>query len=694
VADRPLNATVTRSVRVLYELGSFSPERGHCFSVELPGSSGDNVQDKRGSLSQLLEDGVLLGPSHADHRDIREIGQGRYSHWGEMLYFSTADNSDPRTNGRRYALWLPLGPVALRYQAPGSDGARRRSLFEIDNFLPHHGHSFSVELPGSSGDNVQDLRGSRLQLLEDGFQLGPPHAEHGEIETTGQGCYSHWGETLYFSASDNSDPRTNGRRYALWLPPDPLALRYQAPGSDGARRRSLFEIDNFLPHHGHSFSVELPGSSGDTAQDPHGSRLQLLEDGFQLGPPHAEHGEIETTGQGCYSHWGETLYFSASDNSDPRTNGCRYALWLPPDALALRYQAPGSDGARRRSLFEIDNFLPHHGHSFSVELPGSSGDTAQDPHGSLLQLLEDGFQLGPPHAEHGEIETTGQGCYSHWGETLYFSASDNSDPRTNGRRYHVQLGAVFGRTPAATRAIEAIRTLPADYSPAVAYTAVEGALAALDPLAVLGDTHKAYWQNDGFVRDFLRIVGKDRRTMERKYTVYQLMKSLYWLPGDIAECGTWHGGTAYFMALAGREVGKERPFHIFDSFRGLSSPTPLDGDFWREGHLAAPIDAVKSVLAGFSDIHIYPGWIPAEFHRVADRRFCLVHLDVDLHEPTRDSLKFFYPRMEPGGIIVCDDYGSALCPGARVAIDEYLEDKPERIIDLPTMQGLIIKRPL
>ncbi|MBN1670204.1 MAG: glycoside hydrolase family 127 protein [Kiritimatiellae bacterium] len=59
---------------------------------------------------------------------------------------------------------------------------------------------------------------SKLILLEDGKPLGPAHAAHAEIRAKGMGRYSHWGaRTVYFSASDNSDPHTNGREYKAVL---------------------------------------------------------------------------------------------------------------------------------------------------------------------------------------------------------------------------------------------------------------------------------------------------------------------------------------------------------------------------------------------------------------------------------------------------------------------------------------------
>lgn len=69
--------------------------------------------------------------------------------------------------------------------------------------------------------------------------------------------------------------------------------------------------------------------------------------------------------------------------------------------------------------------------------PLAPGDTEAAPHLSRLQLMEDGKPLGPAHARHDDIRTRGGGLFSHWGDDLYFSSSDNSDPRTSGRKYTV-----------------------------------------------------------------------------------------------------------------------------------------------------------------------------------------------------------------------------------------------------------------
>lgn len=65
----------------------------------------------------------------------------------------------------------------------------------------------------------------------------------------------------------------------------------------------------------------------------------------------------------------------------------------------------------------------------------TGGDTTDAPHASNLKIYEDGVPLGPAHSQHVDIRNLGRGRYSHWGDTLYFSASDNSDPTINKRRY-------------------------------------------------------------------------------------------------------------------------------------------------------------------------------------------------------------------------------------------------------------------
>lgn len=347
----------------------------------------------------------------------------------------------------------------------------------------------------------------------------------------------------------------------------------------------------------------------------------------------------------------------------------------PEHGLLTRIEASDCDG----------------GYCFKASLPGDlgTGDSNADPYASNLILLENGLGLGPAHAVHDLIRNAGHGLFSHWQGALYFSTSDNTDPRRNGREYHAfapprRHGAVQG-------AIEILSNLAADFSPAHAYAAIERCLAVLYPEAKIGEDLKSFWRDAPFLEAYRRLCGENYRALERKYTVYNLLRALHGLAGDTVECGVYNGSTAYFLARANEETGANRNIYLYDSFEGLSAPIAADGGYWQTGALSCPEELARANLAGFRNVHFFPGWIPARFGEVADQTFCFIHVDVDLYEPTRDSLNFFFPRLRPRGMLVCDDYGFDSCPGARRAMDEYFADLPEQIIHLPTGQGLVIK---
>jgi hypothetical protein len=75
--------------------------------------------------------------------------------------------------------------------------------------------------------------------------------------------------------------------------------------------------------------------------------------------------------------------------------------------------------------------------SYSGETP--EGDSPDSPERSRARLFEDGRELGPAHSLHEDIRRAGMGRWSHWSNAIYLSASDNTDPNTNGRQYHIEI---------------------------------------------------------------------------------------------------------------------------------------------------------------------------------------------------------------------------------------------------------------
>ncbi|GJM21730.1 MAG: hypothetical protein DHS20C15_16450 [Planctomycetota bacterium] len=90
-----------------------------------------------------------------------------------------------------------------------------RKQLDPEKVVAETGHSFVIHL---EDDLTSDAEGcSRVVLWEDNKPLPLAHVAHAEIRGEGAGRYSHWKDCLFFSSSDNSDPRTNGRLYSITL---------------------------------------------------------------------------------------------------------------------------------------------------------------------------------------------------------------------------------------------------------------------------------------------------------------------------------------------------------------------------------------------------------------------------------------------------------------------------------------------
>ena len=90
-------------------------------------------------------------------------------------------------------------------------------------FQKYPASGFAYIRPSPEFDDISDFSDtptrSNLLLCENNNLLGPMHTPHAEVAKDGCGRYSHWKNIGFiFSASDNTDPNTNGRNYWVVQP--------------------------------------------------------------------------------------------------------------------------------------------------------------------------------------------------------------------------------------------------------------------------------------------------------------------------------------------------------------------------------------------------------------------------------------------------------------------------------------------
>jgi hypothetical protein len=186
-------------------------EQGFCYTVALETPmEPDTAAAAQSSCLRVLEDGRPLGPAHAMHQAIRDTGGGAYSHWSgnadgtqPMLFFSTSDNTDPRTNGRKYE-WAIVydaagNPVPPTIGVPDTTPCRLPAVPDQPAARDRH-TCLLADFDAADQNNAAFARVERREVGI-GNQPDAPGRFGGGVSVTGaEGC-------VMYPGLDNYDPR-------------------------------------------------------------------------------------------------------------------------------------------------------------------------------------------------------------------------------------------------------------------------------------------------------------------------------------------------------------------------------------------------------------------------------------------------------------------------------------------------------
>jgi len=175
----------------------------------------------------------------------------------------------------------------------------------------------------------------------------------------------------------------------------------------------------------------------------------------------------------------------------------------------------------------------------------------------------------------------------------------------------------------------------------------------------------------------------------RPYESYQLYAIVNRLcekrKGNLAEVGVYKGYSAKMIC----ETKGSNSLYLFDTFSGLPKPTEIDSPY-EEGDYSSTEEEVKQCLNKYENVEITKGIFPfSATERIKSLKFIFVHIDTDLYDSILNSLNFFYPRMEQGGIMMIHD---ALTDGGKEAIKDFFQDKPEIPIELNGLHVMIVRQ--
>ncbi len=194
------------------------------------------------------------------------------------------------------------------------------------------------------------------------------------------------------------------------------------------------------------------------------------------------------------------------------------------------------------------------------------------------------------------------------------------------------------------------------------------------------------------------LLGPDTERLRKLLVRHELFRMSLDVPGDIVECGVFKGAglLTWLKFLTIHAPGSAKRVIGFDTFDAFAAPSSA-GDvavvqaFVREtGHGGTSVDdlfaAIDAAGIGRDRCALVPGDVRRTTAIYASDspgfRISLLHMDLDLGEPTYHALKALWPRVTPGGVVVFDEYAIGRWSESD-GVDRFFADKRVRMRSLP-----------
>jgi len=237
-----------------------------------------------------------------------------------------------------------------------------------------------------------------------------------------------------------------------------------------------------------------------------------------------------------------------------------------------------------------------------------------------------------------------------------------------------------------------------------------------DALALLRTCFGEVYANDnlialqrsaGFRRDpaFVEAVRKHAATEQERSLLWRLHTQIWCarhaldLDGDFVECGVY---TGYCMGVMADYLGfgaSGRQMYLYDTFEGIPEAYNSEGRsnrVYAEQNAANPDtihDIARDRFAALPNVHLVRGIVPDTFAEACPDRIAFLHVDMNSAASEIAALEVLFDRVVAGGFILFDDYGWSGYRAQKEAEDVWLAARGHFVLELPTGQGLCLKRP-
>jgi hypothetical protein len=170
--------------------------------------------------------------------------------------------------------------------------------------------------------------------------------------------------------------------------------------------------------------------------------------------------------------------------------------------------------------------------------------------------------------------------------------------------------------------------------------------------------------------------------------ILNLKRVLSRVDGSLAELGVYKGHSSAVIGHFARSV--DRRMYLMDTFTGFARQQ-IESELSDNAKAAFKDTSLEHAKETVGD-HPNFRWLVGPFPdsvtpELQADRFSFVSIDCDLYEPILGGLRFFFPRMNKGGLIFVHDYSSGHWPGATKAVDEFVAESGAGCVLLADKSG-------
>lgn len=242
---------------------------------------------------------------------------------------------------------------------------------------------------------------------------------------------------------------------------------------------------------------------------------------------------------------------------------------------------------------------------------------------------------------------------------------------------------------------------------------VNGLLARRDPPTFFGwlmtTWHEVPWATGW--EDF-RAAAKELRDFEHSQLSAEDVDALLWRHWHVAysvhhvvrhtsasgftgvECGVGDGLTSHIALTQMRaEVKGDFSMHLYDAWAPMQASGLTASEAPNAGtYHSLQVERTRRNLSPHHDrLSWHVGYIPATLGEDAPQLVDWLHIDLNSSVATTKALEFFFPRLQPGSVVLFDDYGWRHYADTKTAVDRFFAERPGSLMPLPTGQAIYFR---